>query len=244
MYDAGALIREAQYKTFRDFYDADDKGIGFASSFDLRKSWYHPQIKIPAGERAAKWALVSQYGLLKDRDADLYWLPPTIKDVRINGATILLTMSTAIQTRDDSDGKLMGFAIAGQDRRFYPAGVQWYTDGSVDNRNRPKYQRDILVLSSPFVPEPIHYRHAWARNPISNLVNGRGVPLATQRSDDWILEETPEKINAPKNASRRYISSQIRKVLRLADIERRIKEAEAAIADLEPAFEKARAEIQ
>jgi len=72
MYDVGVLIREAQYKTFRDFYDAGDKGIGFASCFDLRKSWYHPQIKIPAGERAAKWALVTQYDVLQGRDADLY----------------------------------------------------------------------------------------------------------------------------------------------------------------------------
>lgn len=244
MYDVGVLIRETQYKTFRGFYDAGDKGIGFASSFDLRKSWYHPQIKIPAGERAAKWALVSQYNMLTGRDADQYWLAPSIQDVKTDEGQIRLTMSTSIQTKDDSDGKMMGFAIAGKDRRFFPADVQWYSDGSVDNRNQPRYQRNILVLSSPFVPEPIHYRHAWARNPISNIVNGRGIPLATQRSDEWILEETPEKIDTSKNASSRYIANQIRKTLRLADIERRIKEAEATIADLKPAFQKAHAEMQ
>lgn len=244
MYDVGVLIREAQYKTFRDFYDAGDDGIGFVSSFDLRKSWYHPQIKIPAGERAAKWALVSQYDILKDRDADLYWLAPSINDVKIDDGMIRLTMSTPVQKKDDSEAKMMGFAIAGKDHRFYPADVQWYTDGSVDNRNRPKYQRNILVLSSPFVPEPVHFRHAWARNPISNIVNSRGVPLATQRSDDWILEETPEKIDTSGNASSRHISNQIRKMLRLADIERRIREAEATITELKPAFEKARAEAK
>jgi sialate O-acetylesterase len=244
MYDVGVLIREAQYKTFRDFYDAGDKGIGFVSSFDLRKSWYHPQIKIPAGERAAKWALVSQYDILKGRDADQYWLPPMVKNVEIADGIVRLTMNTPIKTKDDSDGKMMGFAIAAKDRRFYPANVQWYTDGSVDNRNQPKYQLNILVLSSPFVSEPIHYRHAWARNPMSNIVSGRGVPLATQRSDDWILEETPVKIDTSGNASSRYISNQIRKMLRLADIERRIREAEATIAELRPAFEKARAEAK
>jgi len=92
-------------------------------------------------------------------------------------------MSTDIKTKDDSDGKLLGFAIAGEDRRFYPADVRWYTDGSLDNRNQPKYQRDVLVLSSRFVPQPVHYRHARARNPLSNIVSSRGVPLATQRSD-------------------------------------------------------------
>ena len=244
MYNVGPFIREAQYKTFRDFYDAGDKGIGFVSSFDLRKSWYHPQIKIPAGERAAKWALVSQYGILEGRDADQYWLAPSIRDIKINDGKIRLTMSTPVQKKDNSEVKMRGFAIAGKDRRFYPADVRWYTDGSVDNRNQPKYQREILVLCSPFVPEPVHFRHAWARNPISNIVNGRGIPLATQRSDDWILEETPEKIDSPENTSRRYISNQIRKMLRMADIERRIMEAEATITQLKPAFEKARAEAK
>ena len=100
------------------------------------------------------------------------------------------------------------------------------------------------MLSSPFVSEPVHYRHAWARNPISNIVNGRGIPLATQRSDNWALEETPEKIDTSQNASSRYVANQLRKILRLADIERRIREAEAVLAELKPAFEKASAELQ
>jgi sialate O-acetylesterase len=246
MCDAGPLIREAQYKTFRDFQDAGDPGIGFASCFDLRKSWYHPQIKIPAGERAAKWALVTQYDILQGRDADQYWLPPSITEVKAVDGAIRLTMNSEIKTRDDSEGKLLGFAIAGEDRRFYPADVQWYADGSVDNRNQPKYQRDVLVLSSSFVPEPVHYRHAWARNPMSNIVNSRGVALATQRSDDWLLEETPEKIatpeNMPEDAARRFAGNEIRRKLELADLERRIQEAEATIADLKPILEKAKAQ--
>ncbi len=241
MYDVGPLIRESQYKTFKDLYDAGDKGIGFVSSFDLRKSWYHPQIKVPAGERVAKWALVSQYELLTGRDAGLYWLPPSIQAVKRGDGQIRLTLSTAIKTRDESDGKMMGFAIAGQDRCFYPADVQWYTDGSVDNRNQPKYQRNSLVLSSPFVPEPIHFRHAWARNPISNIVNGRGIPLATQRSDDWLLEETPIKVTDFDKKTSRQISNELRKMFRQADMERRFKEAEATIAELKPEFERANA---
>ena len=224
---------------WKDF-DAGDKGIGFASSFDLRKSWYHPQIKVPAGERAAKWALASQYEILKDRYADQYWLAPMVKEVKVENGTIQLKMSTTVQTKDDTDGKMMGFAIAGKDRRFYPAKVDWYTDGSRDNRNRLIYKRDVLVLSSPFVDKPVHYRHAWARNPLTNITNGRGIPLATQRSDDWILEETPVKVKDFDKKNSRQISSEIRKMLRQDDIERRIKEAEATIAELKPVIEKAR----
>ena len=154
-------------------------------------------------------------------------------------------MSTDVKTRDDSDGKMLGFAIAGKDRRFYPADVNWFTDGTKDNRNRVEYDRNILVLSSRFVPEPVHYRYAWARNPMGNIVNNRGVPLAAQRSDDWILEETPVKIATPKDmpedAARRQVANQIRKELERDDLDRRIKEAEATIAELKPALEKAQA---
>jgi len=243
MYDVGCYIREAQYKTFRDLYDAGDKNIGFVSSFDQRKSWYHPQIKIPVGERAAKWALVTQYEAITGRDAQEYWLPPSIKEVKIVAGTIKLTMSSkAIKMKDESTDKFVGFAIAGKDRRFYPADVNWFTDGKKDNRNRPVYARNILVLSSLFVPKPVHYRYAWARNPMSNVVNNRQIPLATQRSDDWILEETPVKFPTPqgmteKDASR-YVRGRIQKELELGDTDRRIKEAEAAIAKLKEQFTK------
>ena len=231
MYNAGQLIRETQYQTFCDLRNAGDEGIGFVSSFDLRKSWYHPQIKIPAGERAAKWALVTQYDILPGDD---YWLPPSIRETDQGDGTIRLTMSSEIRTKDDSDGEMLGFAIAGEDRRFYPAEIAYYSDGSVDNRNQPRYQRNVLVLSSPFVPAPTHYRYAWGRNPMGNLVNTRQIPLATQRSDDWILEETPIAIPTPAgmdlNGQSRYIRTRLQRELQLDDTERQIQEAEAAIA--------------
>jgi hypothetical protein len=78
---------------------------------------------------------------------------------------------------------------------------------------------------------------------MGNIVNGRGVPLAAQRSDNWILEETPVKIAIPENmapeAARNYVGNQLRKILEHDDLERRLKEAEAAIAELKPALEKA-----
>ncbi len=243
MYDAGIYVREAHYQTFLDLRRAGDQHIGFVSSFDLRRAWYHPQIKIPAGERAAKWALATRYGLFRGPDAEAWWLPPTIDKVEIVGGTMRLTLSTDVKTRDDSDGRMLGFAIAGQDRRFYPAEVDWFSGGARNNRNQPQYQRDILVLSNRFVPEPLHCRYAWARNPMGNIVNGRGVPLAAQRSDDWLLEETPVKVPIPENmtpeAARNYVGNQLRKILERDDLERRLKEAEAAVAELKPALEKA-----
>lgn len=237
MNDAGPSIREAQYQTFLDFQKAGDKAIGFASSYDLRKSWYHPQIKVPAGERAAKWAMATQYELLKDE----FWLPPTVKEVTLADGRMTLEMSTEIRTKDDSDGRMLGFAIAGEDRRYYPAVIEYGQDG-VDNRNRPRYKRNRLVLSSPHVAKPVHYRYAWARNPMSNLTNSRQVPLATQRSDDWLQEETPIAFPIPEGMDfksyRRQLNGKVRKELELGDAERRIKEAEATLVELKEKFEK------
>jgi sialate O-acetylesterase len=245
MFDAGIYVREAQYQTFLDLRRAGDKSVGFVSSFDLRKDWYHPQIKIPVGERAAKWALVTRYGLLQGRDGEDYWLPPLVKKVEAAGGSIRLTMSTEVKTRDDSDGKMLGFAIAGEDRRFYPADANWFSDGTKNDRNRPEYDKHILVLSNRFVPQPVHYRYAWARNPMGNIVNPRGVPLAAQRSDDWLLEETPVKVALPPGMSgesaKRYVGNQLRRLLEQADLERRLQEAEATVTELKPVVEKARA---
>ncbi len=83
---------------------------------------------------------------------------------------------------------------------------------------------------------------------MGNLVNHRGVPLAAQRSDDWLLEETPVKVAIPENmtpeATRNYVGNQLRKILERDDLERRLKDAEAAIAELKPALEKAQGAVE
>ncbi len=215
MFDAGSFIREAQYKTFLDFRAADDKQIGFASTFDLRKSWYHPQIKIPAGERAAKWALATQYAAFKPNEADDQWLPPVIKEAKPIDNTLQLTLSTPVTLKDDTEPEMTGFAICGEDRRFYPAQVKWHTEGQ-------KTEKHILLLSSPFVTKPVHYRYAWARNPLANICTNRQVTLPAQRSDDWPMEDTPAK------------------ELQRQDIERRLKEAEETLRTLQQPPAKAK----
>jgi len=233
MNDVGPMIREAQYQTFVDFQKAGDDAIGFASTYDFRKTWYHPQIKVPAGERIAKWALVQEYGMSNDSS---YWLPPTIEKMEAGAGSLRLTMSTQISTNDDSDGKMLGFAIAGKDRRFYQAETNYATDG-VDSRNRPKTIKNVLVLSSPHVPEPRHYRYAWARNPMSNLTNSKQIPLATQRSDDWLNEETPLMFpDAAKEENQRALQNLIRKEMQLLETGRLIKDAEATVAGLKEKF--------
>ncbi|MEZ6094559.1 MAG: hypothetical protein R3C03_10035 [Pirellulaceae bacterium] len=223
MHNAGIEIREAQYRTFLDLYNAGDKNIGFASTYDLRRRWYHPQLKIPAGERIARWALATQYGY----ERQIEWLPPLLVSMEVLDGSLKLTLGSEVG--DPEDGVIEGFAIAGEDRQFHPANVA-YGERGTDDRGQMQYDRRQLVLTSPMVPEPIHFRYAWGRNPLANLqaTGNKDLPFATQRSDDWIMEQVPagvldESLTFPIS---RGDSNKIIQALREQDRQRRIREAE------------------
>lgn len=226
MLDTGIYIRAAQYQTFVDMYKAGDKNIGFASTYDLRRRWYHPQVKIPAGERIARWALATQYGFSRE----VQWRPPMlIKQKPSDGA---LTLQLDRDVMDPQDGEITGFAIAGEDRHFQPATVTFKETGK-DNRGRPRLDRKQLILQSPLVPEPRHFRYAWGRNPIANLqaTNNLDLPFATQRSDDWAMGEVPLGVLDTKVVGKltRQQTGVIRRALRQDDERRRVAEAEAVL---------------
>jgi len=220
--DEGIYIREVQHKTFMDLWKAGDKNIGYASSFDQRRNWYHPQIKIPVGERISRWALATQYGMKQIR-----WLAPAIKEMRVEIGRIVLTLDD--ETAPYNDGPILGFAIAGKDGKFQPATAKFLEKG------KDQYDRHAIVLSSPLVGEPVHFRYAWGRNPLANLKTSdhTDIPFATQRSDDWTLADTYELHTGKKCAipgilngkeTRELVAS-----LRMADLGRRIAAAKSLL---------------
>lgn len=229
MFNAGPYIREAQYQTFLDFYKAGDKNIGFTSTYDLRRRWYHPQLKIPAGERMARWALATQYDLA----GAIRWKPPIVEDMKVEDGRIVLHLDEAVGGVDDG-GPIMGFAVAGEDRQFHPAEATRLVIGK-DDRNRPKTDSQKLVLVSSMVPNPIHYRYAWARSPLGNLQANRNsdIPFATQRSDDWPLEDVPKGVfgDSPPEKFERSHRGKILGALRQQDLTRRQTAAEALLRD-------------
>lgn len=229
MVDEGIYIREVQYRTFLDLQKAGDTNVGFASSFDQRRSWFHPQIKIPVGERIARWALATQYGMKQ-----IKWLPPALKDMRVENGRLLLTL--ADDTGPYNDGPILGFAIAGTDGRFQPATAGFFEKGR-DGRNQPQYDKRVLVLSSPLVPKPVHFRHAWGRNPLANLKTSdhTDIPFATQRSDGWTLPDMFEMVTGKKCAApgvlNRSEQGELTKALRAADLERRTAAAKSFLEE-------------
>jgi len=223
MENMGIYVREAQYKTFLDFYNAGDKNIGFASTYDLRRAWYHPQHKIPAGERIASWALNTQYS------KSIQWKPPMIIKMEVLDDRLQLHFDLEVASLESLP--IEGFAISGEDRIFHPATAEALTVGK-DNRGRVKHNRKVLVLSSPHVPKPIHYRYAWARNPMGNLragqVHQRECVLATQRSDNWGARDLPY-VSLEGNEEPRELAQKVRAAYRLIDLVRGVKDAEAEL---------------
>lgn len=232
MFDTGIYIREAHYRTFVALFQGGDQNIGYASTYDLRRRWYHPQVKIPAGERLARWALATQYGFGRE----LEWKPPMLLGFEVCSDALVLRLDTEVS--DPEDGAIQGFAIAGDDRRFQPADVTYLEVGK-DDAGRPRFDQKQLVLKSPLVPAPKHFRYAWGRNPLANLqaTGNKDLPFATQRSDDWDMGEVPLGVlgddwnrNAPLTGAQR---NRVLQALRQEDVRRRVAEARAVLREHE-----------
>jgi sialate O-acetylesterase len=228
MHDVGANIREAQYKTFLDLRKAGDKSIGFTSGYDQRRAWYHPGLKIPLGERMAKWALNTQYGF------DTRWEPPYLKEMTVEDGSLVLAFNVKGPLGTVPEGPIVGFAIAGEDGKFQSANAELLVTGK-DKNGKVRRDSSRVVLTSPLVSKPVHFRYAWARNPHANLVSGWDkLPLATQRSDTWTLSDMYQAYTGKKPTNtidklEGNESGDLKKALITADLERRLYEARALL---------------
>lgn len=225
MANPGPFIREAQYQTFVDLYKEGKGNVGFTSTYDLRRRWYHPQLKIPAGERMARWALATEYGF----ERSIRWKPPMVQQMKVVGDRIELRLDERASAVDNG-GPILGFAVAGDDRKFHPAKADHLVTGK-DDRGRDQKDKTVIVLSSSMVPAPVHYRYAWGRSPLGNLQAERNsdIPFATQRSDTWSLESVPTGVfdtEVTEKLSRQQQQQQL-KALRNQDVQRRLLEAAA-----------------
>ncbi|MGC8551862.1 MAG: hypothetical protein ACP5O7_03255 [Phycisphaerae bacterium] len=229
--DNGCYIRWAQYKTFLNMSKAGDKNIGFCSTFDFRWNWYHPQIKIPAGLRIARWALATQYGYSRQ----IPWLPPIIEKMNVTGNQIVLQLTQNVAPYRNDAVSFHGFMIAGNNRKFYPAKAVYGK-----NPNGRGDQGNVIVLSSPFVSKPVAYRYAWARNPMGNVVTtgGASLPLAIQRSDHWTMNQLYKAYTGRQSQSPTVLNGYERHLfmsaLKNADISRRLQEDAAFCKAHEP----------
>jgi sialate O-acetylesterase len=225
MVDEGNYIREVHYQTFLNLRKAGDKNIGYASSFDQHRAWYHPQLKIAVGERIAKWALATQYG------KNIRWLPPQLQEVTAGKGKLILKLDTwAIPFHD---GPIQGFAIAGKDGRFQPAKAEWLDKNS--GQGQPDWERSTIVLSSDLVPEPVYFRYAWARNPLETLKSSdlSNLPFDTQRNDPFTLADMYQIYTGKKPSTPGVLHGgemrELTQAMKAEDMKRRVEEAKRLI---------------
>ena len=134
------------------------------------KNCIHPSRKDIIGQRAAIEALRLGYGM---RIPDTGGVRLQIESVA--GNKIILSYKNAEYGLLPSEGKVLGFEIAGEERIFYIAEANILG------------AKSKIIVSSPEVSKPIAIRYAFRNYIECNLQNTLGYPAFPYRSDDWEL---------------------------------------------------------
>jgi sialate O-acetylesterase len=139
---------------------------GMAVTIDIGDAHrIHPQNKQETGRRLALIARAKTYGEIIPYSGPLY------KSQVIKGNKIELEFAHTDNGLIVKGDTLKGFAIAGADKKFYPA-------MAIIAGNK-------IIVHSAGVAKPVAVRYGWANNPVCNLYNGANLPASPFRTDDW-----------------------------------------------------------
>lgn len=158
-----AELREAQTMTMSKL-----NHVGEAVIIDAGEGKdIHPRNKLIVGQRLARWALANEYGI------DVAFHSPIYKSMEKQDGKIVLTFEHVNDGWRPFDvNQPIGFAIAGEDKKFVWADAKVLKDGRIE-------------VSSSEVTEPVAVRYAWADNPVCNMFDDIGLPLTPFRTDEW-----------------------------------------------------------
>jgi len=158
--DDWAELREAQSLTLQL------PNTGMACAIDIGDANnIHPKNKVDVGKRLYLAARKVAYG------ENIVCSGPVYESMRVEGDKIRLKFSSignGLTTRNNES--LKGFAIAGNDHRFY------WADATIE--------RNEVVVSSTKVKSPESVRYSWESNPDGNLYNMEGLPAPPFRTDN------------------------------------------------------------
>jgi sialate O-acetylesterase len=135
----------------------------------------HPKNKQDVGKRLALAGRKVAYG------QNIVHSGPRFSSMKIQHEQVVLKfdhVGGGLIAKGD-DGKLVGFAIAGADKKFVWADAEIVTAGPKSNT------RYSIFVRSDSVPKPVAVRYAWSANPACNLYNKEGLPASPFRTDDW-----------------------------------------------------------
>ena len=155
-----AELREAQTMALKT------PATGMAVIIDVGEAKsIHPLNKQDVGKRLALNALARVYG------EPVEYAGPMYDHLTVEDGSIRLHFTHAEGLKTPGAAKLVGFAIAGEDKNFV------WADARIDG--------ETVVVSSSQVAKPVAVRYAWADNPECNLYNAADLPASPFRTDDW-----------------------------------------------------------
>ena len=125
-----------------------------------------PPNKAPVGARLALAARAVAYG------EKLAFSGPVFREMTVEGAKVRLQFDHVGAGLEARGGKLTGFAVCGEDKKFVWADAQIQPDNSI-------------VVSAATVPKPVAVRYGWADFPVVNLFNKDGLPASPFRTDTF-----------------------------------------------------------
>ena len=160
---AWAELREAQTMTMAKLpHTGEAVIIDIGEGKDI-----HPKNKVDVGRRLARWALANEYSVV------VPYHSPQYKSMEKLGEKIVLTFDHADGGWRPFDVKQpVGFAVAGEDKKFVWADATILPDGRIE-------------VSSSVVANPVAVRYACADNPVCNMFTTAGLPMTPFRTDDW-----------------------------------------------------------
>ncbi|MFM2293382.1 MAG: hypothetical protein RIS29_3195 [Bacteroidota bacterium] len=153
-----AELREAQSMAQR----LPNTGMACAVDLGLADN-IHPLNKQDVGMRLAQVALNKVYG-----ESNNDQLSPQIASYQIKKDTVYVTIDQK-QLKTTDGQPVRGFAVAGEDRKFY------FAEAEIKN--------NLIKIHCKQVKHPMAVRYAWADNPDCNIMNANGFPLVPFRSD-------------------------------------------------------------
>jgi sialate O-acetylesterase len=133
----------------------------------------HPKKKLDVGRRLARLALANDYSKTFVSKSASY------DSMEKQGKKIFVRFKDVAGGLHCVDSKdVLGFAIAGADKKFIWADAQIVKpqDGA---------KADTIEVSSKDIPDPVAVRYAWADNPVCDLYNDALLPVTPFRTDDW-----------------------------------------------------------
>jgi sialate O-acetylesterase len=197
---AGPYIREAQRLGLADVGDA--KNTAFIPGYDVQIPGLHPSKKREHGERAARWALARIY-----QHKGMWWDTVALVSAEPRDDEMILTFNKRVEP-DNKDSVIRGFAIAGEDGKFYLAHARHRT--ARESGGRLKADQTVIHVWSPLVAQPVAVRYAWATSPLGNLkVSGHpALACPSFRTDTWDLPANEEDFSVGAVADYRTLQAE------------------------------------